>query len=108
MGSVMRKTQVNNTSGITGYCLVQRRNKGRGKPTLAVRAQWREDGRVRGTSYSVSLHGPIKACELAIDARERGLLINRGGGADDEWIWSGEPAPRQLWAAIRNSEPKAG
>lgn len=102
----MRKTQRNNTSGFNGFSLVQRRNKGRGKPTLAVRAQWREDGRVRGTSFSVSVNGRLGATELAIRARHAGILreANRIG----EPVEIVRPSAAQVWAAIRDSEPKAG
>lgn len=74
----------NNTSGVVGLRLYLKRQQ-RGRPTWRVQASWRSGGQLHSTEYSVDAHGPLRATELAILARERGMGTVMGLSARGAW-----------------------
>lgn len=78
-------TRSNNTSGVIGLRLHLKRPQ-RGRPTWRVQASWRRRGTLCSTEFSVAAHGPIKATELAIQARERGSGVAVGMTARSAWL----------------------
>lgn len=81
-----RKLQTNNTSGISGIRFVWLSSKG-GRAYPYVQASWYDKG-LCNTQYSVTKHGPIKATELALEAR-------------GQHMGSLGLSARQVWARIK-------
>lgn len=74
----VKRTYVRNTTGEIGVALVKDRTRS-GRVILRYVAQWptREGLRAKAT-FSVALYGKLKARQLAVNARRRGLAALLG------------------------------